>query len=319
MDEPKASSLSPKTIARCYSQWPDFDEALAFLTPGGRGEWGSVVFVQDDNAAPDWHVIFNYPPTEIEIEAPANRVIFAVGEPPVMAFRPLHLGQGPGTIVMTSEEALAKRRSPPRRYRIEPCMTRSWSVKKTLDELRRPQALQKPKRLSWVTSSKATLAGHRYRLEFLRRLRERIDLDLYGRGFAPIEDKWQALAPYRYSIAFENAAAPYYFTEKIMDCFVAETVPLYFGSPWIGRFFPEEALIVIDPGDPDVFDKIAEVVASDLYRRNRDAIIEAKRRTLEIYNIFARLALFMTETTEEPSPPVRMKFKATNMTFPIYP
>ena len=67
-------------------------------------------------------------------------------------------------------------------------------------------------------TSKATLAGHRYRLEFLRRLREHIDLDLYGRGFAPIEDKWQALAPYRYSIAFENAAAPYYFTEKIMDC-----------------------------------------------------------------------------------------------------
>ncbi len=42
-------------------------------------------------------------------------------------------------------------------------------------------------------------------------MRDQIAFDLYGRGFRHIDDKWEGIAPYRYSIAFENSLATSYF------------------------------------------------------------------------------------------------------------
>ena len=75
-----------------------------------------------------------------------------------------------------------------------------------------------------------------------------------------------------------------------MDCFVAETMPIYYGSPEIGRFFPPESMVIIDPEDPDVIERIKDVIASDLWRRRRDALRQAKHLVLEKYNTFALIA-----------------------------
>jgi GT2 family glycosyltransferase len=281
---------------RCFDDWGDFDDALAHLTPGGRGVWEDVAFVRADAPRPDWIGVFNCPRGDrVRVQASPNRVFFAIGEPPTDVFREMHAGQGEGTFVLTPDEAMVHRSEHPRCYVLSASMTRTWTVRRTLDALRRQRVTAKPGRLSWITSDLNQMRGHRYRLDFLARLRPRVEFDLYGRGFRPIADKWDALAPYRYSIAFENTRAGYYFTEKLMDCFVAETMPLYYGSPLIARFFPEEAMVIIDPDDPDVFAKIEDAVRSDLWLKRKDAILEAKRRVLEDYNIFARLARFVRE------------------------
>ena len=257
--------------------------------------------MRGDALKPDWHVIFNHPgEVSITLNTSPNRVLFAIGEPPTRVHRVLHEGQGEGTVVLTSDPDLAARTDGPRRHVLGPTLTRAWAVKKTYDELKVTSVTEKPKILSWVTSNLSLMSGHRYRLAFLEKIRGQVSFDLYGRGFQPIADKWDGLAPYRYSIAFENTVAPYYFTEKIMDCFVAEVMPIYYGSLAIADFFPAESIVRIDPEDPDVVKIIKDTIASDLWLKRRDAVCEAKRLVLEKYNTFALLAEHMQTATDTP-------------------
>jgi hypothetical protein len=61
--------------------------------------------------------------------------------------------------------------------------------------------------------------------------------------FNAIENKCTGMAEYMFSIAIENQTSEFYFTEKIIDCFVTGTIPLYFGCPEIDRFFNPEGII----------------------------------------------------------------------------
>jgi len=59
----------------------------------------------------------------------------------------------------------------------------------------------------------------------------------------PCVDKFALMSGYRFAIAFENVIYPGYFSEKIMECFVAGTIPVYWGhGSWRGKC-PEEAVI----------------------------------------------------------------------------
>ncbi len=52
-----------------------------------------------------------------------------------------------------------------------------------------------------------------------------------------VEEKGEMLFPYKFSIIIENSSYSNYFTEKILDCFISGTVPIYWGSNSIGDFF----------------------------------------------------------------------------------
>jgi hypothetical protein len=124
-------------------------------------------------------------------------------------------------------------------------------------------------------------------LSFLSRLAAHVDFDLYGRGFAPIPDKWDALAGYRYSVAVENFVNPYYWTEKLSDCFLAWTMPIYYGCTNITDYFPAESLVQVDIDDPEAPAKIREAVRSNAWIRNREAIAHARDLVLHRYQLFA--------------------------------
>ncbi|MER9007650.1 MULTISPECIES: glycosyltransferase family 10 [unclassified Mesorhizobium] len=307
-------------VATCLDSWGVLDDAIHQLTPKGSGIWNNVAFVRTTSFVPDWHIVFNSASLfglPVDIEASPNRTIFAIGEPPTKAHRAFHEGQGKNTIVLTSDAELVARQNAARRFVLSPPITRSWSVNKTYDQLLVSEVMDKPLRLSWITSNIALLKGHRYRLAFLERLRKELDFDLFGRGFRLIGDKWNALAPYRYSIAFENTRADYYFTEKLMDCFVAETMPIYYGSPAITRFFPSDSMVLIDPEDKNVIQKIQEIINSDLWKERRGAIREAKRLVLEKYNTFAYLAGFIESVQDKPLPPEIIHIESPEVDFSI--
>ena len=287
-------------VVRCYDNWVDyFDSGLRNATPGASCVWEGVAFTRDPKVPADWHVFFNsmdYHQAFVRFRGAPRRTIFAVAEPPSPIHMPWHKAQGIDTVVLTCDpDAKERFADQPRRYVPVPSTIRSWSVDRSYDDLRATQIApeDKPKTLSWVCSDEDIMSGHRYRLAFLHALRARVPFDHFGRGFREIADKWPALAPYRYSIAFENFTGPLLMTEKLMDCFVAETMPIYYGSPNVTDYFPKESMVIIDPDDPDVFRIIADVSASDLWLRNRDAVLEAKRIVLEEMNMFARLARFI--------------------------
>jgi len=109
--------------------------------------------------------------------------------------------------------------------------------------IKNPRLYPKTKLCSMITSSKAWVPGHRLRLAFAKQNCDK--LDLFGRGIREIKTKEEGLRDYRFSVAFENARWPGYFTEKIVDCFLTGTVPIYYGDPRIGDFFDVRGIIVL--------------------------------------------------------------------------
>jgi hypothetical protein len=137
--------------------------------------------------------------------------------------------------------------------------------------------------------------GHIIRMEFLDRLTDSYPdlLDLYGRGdfsgdyyHGEIETKWPGLAPYRYSIAVENFEGPYYFSEKISDILLSWGMPIYFGCTNLDEILPPDSYVYVDAEKKCAPKRVKEIVESDLYEENLDAIAEARERILDEYQIW---------------------------------
>ncbi len=85
------------------------------------------------------------------------------------------------------------------------------------------------------------------RRQFFELLSEYRQVDSGGRYLnnvgEPCEDKLSFQKSYKFSIAFENSSHPGYTTEKIVDAFAAQTVPVYWGDTEIERVFDPKAFI----------------------------------------------------------------------------
>jgi hypothetical protein len=162
-----------------------------------------------------------------------------------------------------------------------------WHINKDYDYLVGSRPPRKERSLSWITSSLSNWHGRRARMDFLEHIRGEVEFDLLGRGFREIEDKWDGLASYRYSLAVENFRSPYYWTEKIADCYLSWTMPIYCGCTRITEYFPEESMLCIDIQDPaGSLERIREALSSDRWGRNLDAIAHARDLVLNKYQLF---------------------------------
>ena len=50
----------------------------------------------------------------------------------------------------------------------------------------------------------------------------------------------------QYNISIENSRHENYFTEKILDCFLTKTIPIYWGCPNIGEYFDAMGIIQVE-------------------------------------------------------------------------
>ena len=104
------------------------------------------------------------------------------------------------------------------------------------------QIYPKSKLVSAVVSTKAFLPGHVKRLNFVRAIEHKIDL--FGRGIKELPSKLDGLRDYMFSVAIENVSCDdNYFSEKIIDCFLTGTIPIYHGCIHIGEFFDERGIL----------------------------------------------------------------------------
>jgi len=134
--------------------------------------------------------------------------------------------------------------------------------------IKEPKVYDKSKLISMIASNKDWCEGHRTRLQWVERLRSKVDL--YGRGFNEIELKEQGLCDYMFSVAIENGQYETYFTEKLLDCFATGTIPMYLGAPDIGNHFNVDGIITLS-------DKSVELSA-ELYYSKMDAILDNLER-----------------------------------------
>lgn len=93
----------------------------------------------------------------------------------------------------------------------------------------------KNKFISIIASNKRQTFGHLLRHEIITKLKDKIDV--YGNGYNKIENKIIGLKDYKFSIVVENSKQDDYFTEKIIDTILTGTVPLYWGTNNINKYF----------------------------------------------------------------------------------
>lgn len=129
----------------------------------------------------------------------------------------------------------------------------------------------KSKLVSFITSNKTITEGHRFRVSCVNALKNNdIEVDIKGVGYDEIVGKIDALRDYKFSIAIENGISDNYFTEKILDCFLTGTIPIYCGCGNIGEFFDVNGIITFK-----TIDELIDIVSNindQSYNSRLDAI-----------------------------------------------
>ena len=162
-----------------------------------------------------------------------------------------------------------------------------------LPALERMEGTEKDRDLSVICSTQTRTPEHRMRLAFVEGLKNHFGsrLDWYGNGVCPIDEKWEGLARYRYSIALENQSVPHLITEKLLDCYLAFTYPLYWGAPNAHEYFPAQSFTPIQIRNlSQSIDVIEETLDSRIAETSFLEIREARQWVLKRYNMFARMA-----------------------------
>lgn len=268
-------------IERNY-EFPD----LLRQTPGNSGKWGDLEFACNSVKKCDYVVVLNQPGKDIHTTCLDGGKIMIVQEPPYERnnFLKYHFRFYDTIIAGFGSDENFKIINMPAAL--------PWHIGKSYDELIGLQPGSKKDKVSWITSNNSFYPQHKTRLDFINYLKSKqFDFDLFGRGFHPIEDKFDGIYPYKYTIAAENYIGDDYFTEKISDAFLSWSMPIYSGCRNISRYFPEGSLIKVDLNKPEeALEIIKQAIADKLWDKNIDAIKEAREMVLNKYQLFPMVA-----------------------------
>jgi hypothetical protein len=155
--------------------------------------------------------------------------------------------------------------------------------------------VDKTELLSAVVSELAGFPGHRARLEFILALDKvfKDGFDVYGRpshgrffnllnnykGY--LKDKYEGLWKYTYHVACENAYENGYFTEKIVDPIITESLCFYAGCPNLADYINPKAFVRIDPYCIGTsLETIIASVRDNIWAKRLPYILQEKRRFL---------------------------------------
>lgn len=154
----------------------------------------------------------------------------------------------------------------------------------------------KPKKLSIIVSNWNCLdTSHNYywREKLVKDiLNSDLDIDIYGKNWnisdsrykGWIKDKVQGLKDYEYSVAIENSCEDYYLSEKLFDCFLNNTVPIYYGCKRAGEFYDSRSFIEFDIKKNNTISTLKTLTKSNnnIYK---DYILKSKALYFTKYNL----------------------------------
>lgn len=272
-------------IVRVVKDWKDPD--IFRQTPNLDGVWDGIRFTFEPINDCDYLIVLTRPPFDITVNCPQGNAWLVSFEPPT-PFHQFHIKS-----YKYFDKIITQHKWNLHGNHVLMQGGLPWHINKSYTELiNLTPGAKKVNKVSTIVSNLNWMKGHEIRLKFIEYLiNNDFDLDLFGRGVNPIEDKFEALYPYKYSIAFENSFYNHYWTEKISDCFLSWTMPIYCGSPNIYKYFPKEAIINIDPRKPEESIRIiSNAIENDLWGKNLDAIAEARNRVLNNYQFFPQMA-----------------------------
>lgn len=145
---------------------------------------------------------------------------------------------------------------------------------------------KKTKNISIVSSNKIMCDLHKLRIDLAKKCKQNNFADTFGNfdggKMIPIS---KSLTDYRYSIAIENYLSPYWFTEKITNCFASMTIPIYIGATKISKFFNPDGIIQVNVKNFNNIENIIKICTEEEYNNRLEAIKDNYNRVLEFQNI----------------------------------
>lgn len=146
---------------------------------------------------------------------------------------------------------------------------------------------EKERLLSIVASDKQWTIGHRLRHQIVQKHRDK--MDVYGRGFNSLVDQYDsnrrgkilALGPYYYSLAIMNSQYDDYFTEILTDVLACGTIPIWWGTANVGKYFNPDGIIQFNTIEE--FEAILPTLTPELYHQKMTAVVENIERA-KAYN-----------------------------------
>ena len=182
-----------------------------------------------------------------------------------------------------------------------------WYFKNT-EDLFNNTSWEKSKNISIICSDATGLDGHKKRYALVNKLigHFKDKIDVYGRGFNYIDDKLDALKEYKYSIAIENKSIPNYFSEKLIECFMAYTIPIYAGCTNIDNYFDSSVIFKLDLDDyKKSIILIEKILEEDPYERLKQNLLNNRKLYLDKYHLFPALTSIVNSILNKRSIPVK--------------
>ena len=279
--------------------------AVTFLkqAPGNSPHVRQVSFTfgktVPDNA--DVLICFNRASYTIKTLVPKDRTIFIAAEPDVIHPYSRRFLDQYGLVVTTTKKML----STEKRHRAT-CLIWFAGYDFSGNGAHRGydwfKALEKPQtkedKIAIVTSNKVYTEYHRKRMLLVDTLIEKIPdhIAIYGRGFKTIDDKADALLPYKFNLAVENGEGSHIWTEKLTDPWLCWSFPFYAGCSNVADYFPREGFEMIDLDNPEAeAERMVQEMQNGRWEAALSAIAKARKKVLEQENIMILMANLAVE------------------------
>jgi hypothetical protein len=174
---------------------------------------------------------------------------------------------------------------------------KSPQINFSIEELLR-LSLPKEKFLSIVTSNKAETPMQKKRLDFITFLNSRkaIPIEIYGRGFKKVDDKFEILRRSSHHLALENSSYDGYWTEKLADPILSLNRTYYSGATDVQNYFPSNIVLPIDLSN---FESAASIIEKDFINFEYDLNCQKEARDILVSeNSFESVVLKIIQNYE---------------------
>lgn len=279
-------------IVRIVKDW-DYPESFFNQTPEGNGVWEDVTFTEEQVADCDYLIVLQRPPYDINVKCREGNAWLITQEPPVDYFRFFTKS------FRYFDRVYSYYNVPhPNIKSLQPVLP--WHLLKSYQELSaitQNHLAEKKNEVAWITSSKSGFPGQTARMAFREYLQsQQFKINLYGRGFTPIHDKFDGLFPCKYAMAIENYSTENYWTEKLADSLLSWCLPFYWGAPNLEDYFSPDCFIRIDINKPAEALAIMEAaIKNNEWEKRLDAICEARGKILNEYQFFPYVTKMIRE------------------------
>jgi len=288
-------------VSTSFANWP-----FLLQTPKGQGIWGDCRFRVDDPSCQtcDAWIVYEDLMHAEEVSCPPERCLFITGEPPFFSYEKSFLKQFPRILTSHSFDhpgVLQEQQGLPwhigrvmesdnlRGEKQEDHFKKDF-FRESYDSLTQRELPEKPLLLSAICSTKRKTPGQILRLRLVEHLKNRLGdrLELFGKGHRPIPCKGDAILPAKYHLVLENHDAPHYWSEKLADCYLGWSFPLYWGCSNLEEYFPEKSFLRIPAEDPERACSLIEAfLEEDPFESRIPLIRQSRDLVLHKYNFFA--------------------------------